>query len=130
MTDYEICRSYRNADDKRIQVNVIHELSLLPVTYIKNVLAENGLIKNDREEILKQYLQKNSPVRIARDLNVSHSYVCQVLRENGHGRWKKNKVDHSLVHELFNKGTQKAEIARQLCITRVTVNNILREVNL
>lgn len=59
MTEREICVSYRDAKDKRKQVQIISELSLLPVPEVRAILMINGYktlgkIGADVQEALKR----------------------------------------------------------------------------
>lgn len=69
MSDSEICRSYREAKDKRSQVGVLAELNACSKDYIREILQRNGIDapKPGRKAVLTDKAKKAAQTRDCKD---------------------------------------------------------------
>lgn len=86
-TKSEICMLYREAKDKRLQIQILAELTGLRTFEIENILREGGYIEMDdkkKEEILKEYYNHGlSDSAIAKKVGMAQSPVSKFLRSKG-----------------------------------------------
>jgi hypothetical protein len=75
MTDFEICRSYRNAINPSKQISILAQLNNCKPSAIREVLQRHGeatklskkhLVKDNENELMKLYSDGISDLKIAR----------------------------------------------------------------
>lgn len=85
-TKSEICMLYREAKDKRMQIQILTELTGARTLEIENILREGGYIELDntkKEKILNQYNNGLSDAAISRATGIAQSQVSKFLRGEG-----------------------------------------------
>ena len=95
MTEREICRSYREAKDKRKQIPIISDLSGLSKTEIIGILLKNGenVIKQDIEQLYKRLDTLDAQIS---KYEKEYKEIARVLAG-------KKKVDFSEKKKIDNK---------------------------
>lgn len=51
MSDYEICKNYRHAKDKRAQIRILADMNITSKAVIESILMSAGLMHEKQKEI-------------------------------------------------------------------------------
>lgn len=104
-TESEICMLYREAKNKRLQVEILTQLTGLRTFEIERILTEGGYLELDEDKkkiILEYYEQGLNDSEISRAVGIAQSPVSKFLRSQGlpsHGRWKTKKEEIKVSNE-------------------------------
>ena len=123
-TESEICTLYRSAKNKKLQINILTELTGLRTFEVEKILEEGGYLNQMtdlvKDRILELYKQELSDTAIAKELSLAQSQVSTFLRKqelppNGKKSLKKIKEEEKKMEkpasydviEKLKKETQK-----------------------
>lgn len=129
-TDIEICSIFRRQEDRSRGVEVLMQLTCWPQERIEDILIKGGYCiehkqkpkaKINHDEALALYLRGWTNKEIANYFGVNTYSVSQWKKRNGlsiQKDLKPIKESIRLTIELYEAGYSKAEIARQLNVSK------------
>ena len=133
-TNEEICMLYRDAKNKKTQIQILTELTGLREFQIINILREGGYVDLDekkKEEILKEYFNNSlSDSAIARKVGMAQSPVSKFLRSKGlpaNGQF--NKGTETIKRVETEKKSEIIEAKKEVDNTMMAQTAILKQLN-
>lgn len=128
-TDSEICKLYKNAKNKKLQMQILKELTLKTETEVIEILEKGGILKLTEEIkqlILEKYKEGLSDTQIARELGLAQSQVSPFLRKQGlESNSKKNEKkekETELVEKLKRETQRNIEELKEILPKSMPVN--------